>query len=205
MHAARTAGNSRSLFAKAVAGTASASLAGVLLIGSLGTAGAASFLEKNFWLSGPNYDGNVPACDTPGALSRIQDHFATTESRFWNSSLTIDSFDHIREVAFRPWGEEYIPRRYCSADVVITGTAGPAPQAPAPSFSAPTFSSPYAKPQYSGGKVPVLKAVGVRTHRVYYSIVEDGGFIGASWGVEWCVDGLDRSWTYAPNCRMAKP
>jgi hypothetical protein len=40
---------------------------------------------------------------------------------------------------------------------------------------------------------------------VYYSIIEDGGMIGAHWGVEWCVVGLDRSWANNPACRMAKP
>lgn len=40
---------------------------------------------------------------------------------------------------------------------------------------------------------------------VYYSIVEDGGAIGATWGVEWCVVGLDRNWANNPACRMAKP
>jgi hypothetical protein len=40
---------------------------------------------------------------------------------------------------------------------------------------------------------------------VYYSIAEDLGEIGFKWGVEWCVDGLDRNWAYAPRCRMAKP
>jgi hypothetical protein len=29
--------------------------------------------------------------------------------------------------------------------------------------------------------------------------------IGASWGVEWCVVGLDRNWAYNPACRMARP
>ena len=170
-------------------------LAGVALcVASAGTGQAASFLEKNFWLSGPNYSGNVPACDTPEALNRIEQRFAETESRFWSSKATIEGFDHIREVAFRPWGSEYQPRRYCSADVIISGAAVP------PSHS-------YSGGQYVGGKVGAVKAVsatGTR-HRVHYSIIEDGGFIGFSWGVEWCVEGFDRSWTYAPNCRAALP
>ena len=41
--------------------------------------------------------------------------------------------------------------------------------------------------------------------RVNYSIIEDAGMIGASWGVEWCVVGLDRNWAYNPHCRMALP
>jgi hypothetical protein len=44
-----------------------------------------------------------------------------------------------------------------------------------------------------------------RARIVHYSIVEDGGMIGASWGVNWCVVGLDRNWAYNPNCKMARP
>jgi probable HAF family extracellular repeat protein len=51
--------------------------------------------------------------------------------------------------------------------------------------------------------------------RINYSIAEDTGIIGATWGVEWCVVGLDRNWAYAspttppgqtaPACREAGP
>jgi len=44
-----------------------------------------------------------------------------------------------------------------------------------------------------------------RKHAVYYSIGEDTGMIGATWGVEWCVVGLDRNWAYNPRCKMARP
>ena len=40
---------------------------------------------------------------------------------------------------------------------------------------------------------------------IYYSIVEGGGIIGAGWGVEFCVVGLDRNWAFNPSCKMAKP
>jgi len=40
---------------------------------------------------------------------------------------------------------------------------------------------------------------------VHYLIAEDLGIIGAVWGVEWCVVGLDRNWAYSPACRMARP
>lgn len=40
---------------------------------------------------------------------------------------------------------------------------------------------------------------------VDYSIVEDGAMIGWTWGVEWCVVGVDRNWAYAPGCKMARP
>ena len=44
-----------------------------------------------------------------------------------------------------------------------------------------------------------------RWHPVHFVIAEDTGLIGASWGVEWCVTGLDRNWAYNPGCRMARP
>jgi hypothetical protein len=40
---------------------------------------------------------------------------------------------------------------------------------------------------------------------VHYYIGEDLGLIGATWGVQWCVVGLDRNWANAPVCRMAQP
>jgi hypothetical protein len=40
---------------------------------------------------------------------------------------------------------------------------------------------------------------------IHYSIAEDLGPIGAMWGVEWCVVGLDRNWAYNPACRVARP
>jgi hypothetical protein len=45
---------------------------------------------------------------------------------------------------------------------------------------------------------------GVR-RAIHYAIGEDTGMIGASWGVEWCVVGLDRNWAYNPACKMARP
>jgi hypothetical protein len=42
-------------------------------------------------------------------------------------------------------------------------------------------------------------------HRVNYWIGEDTGMIGGSWGIEWCVVGLDRNWAYNPACKMARP
>ena len=41
--------------------------------------------------------------------------------------------------------------------------------------------------------------------KVHYVIAEDLGIIGATWGVTWCVAGLDRNWAYNPACKMARP
>jgi hypothetical protein len=136
----------------------------LLGLGALTPAHAASLLEKNFYLSGPRYDGVLPACDA--ALDRIAWRFEQKESRFWNSNLQIVGFERVHQIAFSPWAPGTIPRRFCRAVA-----------------------------QVSDG----------RKHAVYYWIGEDTGMIGASWGVEWCVVGLDRNWAYNPACKMARP
>ena len=127
---------------------------------------AASWLEENFWLSGPRYDRDVPACDYPGALDRIIANFHTKEYRFWNSQLRIVGVENIHETAWLPWAAQSIPRRFCSGTAVINDGA---------------------------------------RHALYYSIAEDTDLIGQGWGVNFCVDGLDRNDAYSPNCRAAKP
>jgi hypothetical protein len=139
-------------------------LAGVIGLGTLAPTQAAGWLEKNFYLSGQNYDGVLPPCDA--ALGKIAARFAEKESRFWNSSLQILDFERVRETAYRPWAAGTIPRRYCSAVALV-----------------------------SDG----------RKHQVNYWIGEDTGIIGMTWGVEWCVVGLDRNWAYNPRCKMARP
>lgn len=133
---------------------------------SSGPAGAANWFEKTFYMLGPRFDSQLPSCDNAWTLSVIQRRFSTKEGRFWNSDLQITNFDEIREVAYRPWADGTIPRRFCSGRVLISDGLW-------------------------------------RTVR--YSIVEDGGMIGASWGVQWCVVGIDRNWAHHPECRAAAP
>ena len=40
---------------------------------------------------------------------------------------------------------------------------------------------------------------------IHFWIGEDTGMIGMTYGVEWCVVGLDRNWAYNPSCKMALP
>ena len=125
---------------------------------------AASLLEKNFYLFGPRYDSILPPCEA--ALGLIASGFAAKEGRFWNSNLQLVDFADVRETALRPWADQTIPRRFCSARTKVSdGLWRP----------------------------------------LHYVIAEDAGLIGASWGVEWCVAGLDRNWAYNPGCRMARP
>ena len=79
---------------------------------------AANPFEMNFGLSGPQYDGRVAPCEA--ALSTITSQFREKESTFWNSDLQITGYDRIHETAFRPWQSDNIPRRYCSAEVMIS-------------------------------------------------------------------------------------
>jgi hypothetical protein len=74
---------------------------GLLAFGQ--AAQAANPLELNFGLFGPKYDGRVKACEA--ALGTITSQFQEKEHTFWNSSLQITA---------------YIPRRYCSADVMLS-------------------------------------------------------------------------------------
>ena len=50
-----------------------------------------------------------------------------------------------------------------------------------------------------------LSSVGQNARPVHYLIGEDTGMIGAVWGIESCVEGLDRNWAYNPRCKMARP
>ena len=143
---------------------ASIALVALIAIGASLPASAAGLLEKNFYLSGPNYDGDLPACEA--ALGKIAWRFAQKEGRFWNSDLQILDFEKVREIAYRPWAKGTIPRRFCTAVALV-----------------------------SDGK----------KHAVNYWIGEDTGMIGQTWGVEWCVVGLDRNWAYNPRCKMARP
>jgi hypothetical protein len=144
-------------------GIALAAILGVLPVGS---AWPANIFELNFWLSGPRYDGALPGCDEPSALGIISANFAQKEGRFWNSTLTIHAFERVRELAFRPWAPNTIPRRFCTALALVSD--------------------------------------GLK-HPVHYSIGESTGMIGAGFGVEWCVVGLDRNWAFNPACKMARP
>jgi hypothetical protein len=91
------------------------------VLGSLlmaGNANAANFLEKNFGLFGPRYDGVYTPCEQ--ALDWVAHAFASKESEFWNSSLQITGFSNVHEIAYRPWQSDTIPRRYCTATAMIS-------------------------------------------------------------------------------------
>jgi hypothetical protein len=97
-------------------GTALGATLGLLALGQ--AAEAANPLELNFGLFGPSYEGRVAECES--ALSTITSQFQEKESTFWNSALQITAYGGVHETAFRPWQSDNIPRRYCSADVMLS-------------------------------------------------------------------------------------
>lgn len=62
----------------------------------------------------------LPTCGDPSVLATISSRFAERESKFWSSELTILEYSQIRPVAWRPWGLDTIPRRYCTASVALS-------------------------------------------------------------------------------------
>ena len=93
-------------------------IAALVVFGSLTSAPAAGWLEKSFYLIGPRYDGVLPPCEA--GLETITYRFAQKEGRFWNSSLQIVGYERVREIAFRPWAPDTIPRRFCTAVATVT-------------------------------------------------------------------------------------
>ena len=106
----------------------SLAVAALIALGAVAPAAAAGWLEKSIYLIGPRYDGVIPPCEA--ALGTIASRFAQKEGRFWNSDLQILGFDRVREIAFRPWapetvawrpwGLDYIPRRFCTAVAAVS-------------------------------------------------------------------------------------
>ncbi len=112
------------------------------------------------------FSGALPSCADPGVQARIQSSFASREREYWSSGLELSSFTHYRELGYRSWGPEFVPRRFCGAEAYT-----------------------------SDG----------RRRGVYWLVADSQGFAGVGTGVEWCVTGLDRSYAFAPNCKMARP
>jgi hypothetical protein len=151
-----------------------------LLLASVSLAGANAPREPAETRTFP-FDAQIVGCGDPGVLGRIQGRFDAREARDWNSPLKLTQIDQVRETAFRPNGKDFIPRRFCKARALL-----------------------------SDGKFRSLS----------YNLSEDGGISGyqgslflglirfptpSSYHLEWCITGLDRHRTYAPDCKAAGP
>jgi hypothetical protein len=72
----------------------------------------------NFPVFGPSYEGRLASCEA--ALPTITSEFWEKESTFWNSPLRITAYGGVHETAFRPRQSDNIPRRYCTADAMVS-------------------------------------------------------------------------------------
>ncbi|MFY9694560.1 MAG: hypothetical protein WA776_02845 [Xanthobacteraceae bacterium] len=101
---------------------AAAFAAALAALGVLAPARAATILEKNFGMPGPDYSRDLPNCEYHAALDRIIRDFRSKENRFWNSELQIVGFENIHEIDTMPWAAQSIPRRYCGGTAVISNS-----------------------------------------------------------------------------------
>lgn len=94
----------------------SIALAGAAVFGPLAVAHETVPAERRIL----PYSSDLPLCSDPSVLSFISSKFAEKEAAFWHSDLTILEYSKIQPTAYRPWGTELIPRRYCTADTVVS-------------------------------------------------------------------------------------
>ena len=59
----------------------------------------------------------LPHCASSEVTGYVASWFESRERIYWNSSLSIRGFDRIRETGVRPWGADFVPRRFCTARV----------------------------------------------------------------------------------------
>ena len=70
------------------------------------TASGANWLEMNFYMSGPEYEGKLPPCDYRDALVKIASRFNQKENVYWNTDLRYSSSE-IRRDGTSPLGRQY--------------------------------------------------------------------------------------------------
>ena len=127
------------------------------------------------------FDAQLPTCDDIGVLKDIQDRFKSREKDVWKSNLEITTIDKIRETAFRPNGQDLIPRRYCSARAILSS------------------GKPVALDYFLVEDGGIFGWQG----SLFLGLVQFP--TPASYNVEFCLTGLDRHRTYAPGCKVARP
>ncbi len=97
--------------------------AAVTLAATLAISGTAPALARPLTPSEQRdqpYSGLLKACDDPAPLGYIRGAFAGREIEYWHSGLTIVGFDDVHEIGFRSNGLDYIPRRYCQAQALMS-------------------------------------------------------------------------------------
>lgn len=63
-------------------------------------------------------DGVLPACHDPAVLGSLTSSFDSREAKFWGPLRAV-AYDHVRPLAYRPWGPDLIPRRFCTGRMAL--------------------------------------------------------------------------------------
>ncbi len=92
-------------------------LAALAVVGGLSAAAAPAEAGSRGGGFLPFHHGIIPACDNPWTLGKINLRFAYKERRYWGSGAYIGKVEEVKELAYRPWGPDFIPRRHCAAKV----------------------------------------------------------------------------------------
>ncbi len=136
------------------------------------------------------YRVQAPRCDDAEVLSTLRSRFSQRESYYWKSGLEIEGFELVSENPRQAPGYDTIPRRYCRARALMN-------------------DHHIRAVAYSIGE-DLNMTGGDAVHSLSQSLTF--GFFPAfnanpsvNWGVEWCVSGLDRSYTHSLLCRAAGP
>jgi hypothetical protein len=69
----------------------------------------------------PDDGKRLPLCNHPSLFTTIANRFEDKESEYWNSSARLTSFEEPVELGYRPWGPEFIPRRFCRTRAMASG------------------------------------------------------------------------------------
>lgn len=66
------------------------------------------------------FSARLPTCEDGRVLGEVTSNFRSKEANFWNSPAQIVAFDRVRAIADRPWGADYVPRRFCTAVALLS-------------------------------------------------------------------------------------
>lgn len=69
----------------------------------------------------PDDGKRLPLCNHPSLFTTIASDFHDKESEYWGSNARLTSFEEPVELGYRPWGPEFIPRRFCRTRAMVTG------------------------------------------------------------------------------------
>jgi hypothetical protein len=69
--------------------------------------------------------GVIPTCNDPSVLDVVARRFGANEGSYWNSSAAIVNVANPREIAYRPWGSDFVVRRFCAADAAVLDRTTP--------------------------------------------------------------------------------